>query len=93
MIPDEWLQQARDGSSPYFQPTHVIADQEDRTYHKLEEHRQTDSFKLRGALNKVLSGKMDTTPSIVVISGGNITTSLHQQVIGKYREDYLEKKR
>jgi threonine dehydratase len=55
MLPSIWLTDAAQRTSPYIQRTPLTWDSRNDLYLKWENHQTTGSFKLRGALNKVLS--------------------------------------
>lgn len=55
MIPQEWLEQARQRIAPHIVETPLTCDPQRGLYLKWENHQVTGSFKARGALNKVLS--------------------------------------
>jgi len=72
MIPIEWFLQARERIAPHIITTPVLVDQESGHIFKLENRQTTGSFKLRGALNKVLSLKdWETQNGLVAASAGN----------------------
>ncbi|GAB4470887.1 MAG: threonine ammonia-lyase [Anaerolineales bacterium] len=72
MIPPEWILSASHRISPYIVHTPVIYDPELQVYLKWENQQHTGSFKLRGALNKVLSLKpWEIEKGVVAASAGN----------------------
>jgi threonine dehydratase len=72
MIPIEWLEQAKERISPYIIETPLTYDQENCLYLKWENHQVTGSFKIRGALNKILSLQdWEIKQGLVTASAGN----------------------
>jgi threonine dehydratase len=72
MIPTIWLTEAAQRISPYIQRTPLTWDAENNLYLKWENHQITGSFKLRGALNKVLTLQpWECDQGIVTASAGN----------------------
>jgi threonine dehydratase len=72
MIPYIWLTEAAQRISPYIQRTPLTWDTENDLYLKWENHQITGSFKLRGALNKVLTLQpWERDQGIVTASAGN----------------------
>jgi threonine dehydratase len=72
MIPYIWLTEATQRISPYIQRTPLTWDMENDLYLKWENHQITGSFKLRGALNKVLTLQpWERDQGIVTASAGN----------------------
>jgi threonine dehydratase len=72
MIPRTWLTEAAQRISPYIQRTPLTWDAENDIYLKWENHQVTGSFKLRGALNKVLTLQpWERDQGIVTASAGN----------------------
>ncbi len=72
MIPYEWFIQARDRISPHVRTTPVLPDPKNGNFYKLENQQTTGSFKLRGALNKVLSLQdWERSNGLVAASAGN----------------------
>ncbi|MDZ4158865.1 MAG: pyridoxal-phosphate dependent enzyme [Anaerolineaceae bacterium] len=72
MITTSMLTQAQDRISKYIHRTPLTFDQHNQFYLKWENRQITGSFKLRGALNKVLSvDKTDQNRELVTASAGN----------------------
>jgi threonine dehydratase len=72
VIPLSCYSSALDRISPYIHETPLTYDPELKIFIKWENHQTTGSFKLRGALNKILSsGKRDLDRGIVAASAGN----------------------
>jgi threonine dehydratase len=72
MIPYEWLEQASTRIAPYIKITPLTYDPTNDLYLKWENHQLTGSFKVRGALNKVLSlEKWELERGLVTASAGN----------------------
>lgn len=72
MIPVEWFIQARDRISPHIRKTPVLPEPKSGNFFKLENQQTTGSFKLRGALNKVLSLQdWERSNGLVAASAGN----------------------
>lgn len=72
MIPYPWIEQAYDRIARHIRRTPVTYDPELDAYLKWENHQVTGSFKLRGALNKVLSLQpWELEQGIVAVSAGN----------------------
>lgn len=72
MIPEEWLDQARARLSGLVVLTPVSFDPDLDVYFKWENHQTTGSFKLRGALNKVLALQpWERERGLVAASAGN----------------------
>lgn len=72
MIPYEWLQQAAGRIAPYIHHTPLTYDSQRDLYLKWENHQLTGSFKLRGAINKVLSLEpWERELGLVTASAGN----------------------
>jgi threonine dehydratase len=72
MISYNWLEQAADRISPYIHQTPLTYDPQENLYLKWENQQVTGSFKIRGALNKVLS--LETSErerGLVTASAGN----------------------
>jgi threonine dehydratase len=72
MIPHLWLEQAEVRIAPYIQRTELTYDSDLNCFLKWENHQVTGSFKVRGALNKVLSLQpWEREIGIVTASAGN----------------------
>lgn len=72
MIPDSLFIEASKRIKPYIQKTPLTFDPELNLYLKWENHQTTGSFKLRGALNKILSLQdWERERGIVTASAGN----------------------
>ncbi len=72
MIPSEWLDQAALRIAPHVRRTLLTNDAGLNIYLKWENQQVTGSFKLRGALNKVLSlEKWEQAAGLVTASAGN----------------------
>ncbi len=72
MIPLSWLEEAAQRIIPHIRRTPLIYDAENKLYLKWENHQITGSFKLRGALNKVLALQdWERQQGLVAASAGN----------------------
>jgi threonine dehydratase len=72
MIPEEWLIQAASRLKDRIEHTPLIYDKENDLYLKCENRQRTGSFKLRGALNKVLTLEpWERQQGLVTASAGN----------------------
>ena len=72
MIPPEWISQAHDRIAPHIRRTLTSNDAELNLYLKWENQQVTGSFKIRGALNKVLSlSAEELGAGLVTASAGN----------------------
>lgn len=72
MIPDIWLQQARERLTGKILQTPLTYDPQLQTYIKWENRQRTGSFKLRGALNKILTLQpWERERGLVAASAGN----------------------
>jgi threonine dehydratase len=72
MIPYEWLQAAEKRIRPHIRTTPLQYDPANDLYLKWENHQVTGSFKVRGALNKVLTlVEWEREPGLVAASAGN----------------------
>jgi threonine dehydratase len=72
VIPFEWLEQAQERIAPYVVETPLTHDEERGLYFKWENQQLTGSFKVRGALNKVLSLEgWERDAGLVAASAGN----------------------
>jgi threonine dehydratase len=72
MIPHEWLQQAALRLQPYIRQTPLIYDATHELYIKYEHHQLTGSFKIRGALNKIIQlEEWERQRGLVTASAGN----------------------
>lgn len=72
MIPFKWIQEAKDRIQPYIRATPLTYDSGLDMYIKWENQQTTGSFKLRGALNKVLILQpWERERSLVAASAGN----------------------
>ncbi len=71
MIPVEWLTEARERLDGKVLRTPLLHDRDSSIYLKLENLQFTGSFKLRGALNRVLSLSIEERTRIVTASAGN----------------------
>lgn len=72
MIPAEWVDQADARIAPHIVRTPLTHDAARNLYIKWENHQKTGSFKVRGALNKVLSlSPQERELGIVTASAGN----------------------
>lgn len=72
MIPLSWLREAETRIAPTIRVTPLTFDPENKIYIKWENHQVTGSFKLRGALNKILTLQpWERERGIVAASAGN----------------------
>ena len=72
MFPDEWLDQAANRLRSYLHSTPVSYDAQLDLYLKWESHQPTGSFKVRGALNKILAlTPEELRKGLVTASAGN----------------------
>src|SRR4030065_1471900 len=72
MIPFVWLEQAYERIAPFIHKTPLTYDSQNNLYLKWENHQVTGSFKIRGALNKVLSlQNWELEQGLVTASAGN----------------------
>ncbi len=72
MIPFVWLEQASERISQYIHRTSLAYDPQEELYLKWENQQVTGSFKIRGALNKVLSLQPEERErGLVTASAGN----------------------
>ncbi|MCX8061240.1 MAG: threonine/serine dehydratase [Anaerolineales bacterium] len=72
MLPPEWIKFAYQRIASYLKPTPLSFDPKIRIYLKWENQQHTGSFKLRGALNKVLSlTDWERNQGLVAASAGN----------------------
>lgn len=72
LFPLHWVQQAAQRIAPHIKHTPLTYDPELDVYIKWESHQVTGSFKVRGALNKVLSlTDWERQPGLVTASAGN----------------------
>jgi threonine dehydratase len=72
MIPYSWLEQACERIEPYIQTTPLTYDEKNHIYIKWENHQVTGSFKVRGALNKILALQdWELNGGLVTASAGN----------------------
>jgi threonine dehydratase len=72
MIPYAWFTEASKRIGPHIQKTPLTFDKEYNIYLKWENHQKTGSFKLRGALNKILGLQdWELKQGIVTASAGN----------------------
>lgn len=72
LIPQQWIEQAASRIAPYIQHTPLTYDAELDSYIKWENHQVTGSFKVRGALNKVLGLRSwERHAGLVTASAGN----------------------
>ena len=72
MIPATWLETSRERLSPLVKKTPLIKDESHKFWLKLENRQITGSFKIRGALNKVLSlEEWEIQRGLVAASAGN----------------------
>lgn len=72
MIPPEWIELAYQRIRSYLHTTPLTHDPNLNVYFKWENQQQTGSFKLRGALNKILSlPEWERTQGLVAASAGN----------------------
>lgn len=72
MIPEIWFQEAQKRISPYIRQTPLTYDPELDIFIKWENHQVTGSFKVRGALNKILTlSAWERDQGIVAASAGN----------------------
>lgn len=72
MIPFEWLEEAAERITPHIRITPLTYDPNNDLYLKWENHQVTGSFKVRGAVNKVLSlQKWEQEKGLVAASAGN----------------------
>lgn len=72
MIAAEWVREAYQRISEFIENTPITYDEEISLYLKWENLQRTGSFKIRGALNKVLSlGKNELHNGLITCSAGN----------------------
>src|SRR4030066_2464457 len=72
MIPSAWLDQAKERIAPFIQKTPLSFDPIKNLYLKWENHQGTGSFKIRGALNKILTLQdWELERGLVTASAGN----------------------
>jgi threonine dehydratase len=72
MIPVEWLTHAVERIAPYIRITQLTYDTQLDIYLKWENHQVTGSFKVRGALNKILTMQgWELQRGLVTASAGN----------------------
>ncbi len=72
MIPFEWVEEATRRLAPFITVTPITYDEDLNLFLKWENHQLTGSFKLRGALNKVLSLQgWELKRGLVTCSAGN----------------------
>lgn len=72
MIPFTWFTDASKRIKPYIQKTPLTYDKDNNIYLKWENHQKTGSFKLRGAINKVLClQEWELKQGLVTASAGN----------------------
>ena len=72
MIPLSWLREAETRIAPTIRITPLTYDPENKIYLKWENHQVTGSFKVRGALNKILALQpWEREQGIVAASAGN----------------------
>lgn len=72
MLPSTWLEQATERIARHIQTTPLVYDEELDLYLKWENHQVTGSFKIRGALNKVLTLEAwERQRGLVTASAGN----------------------
>jgi threonine dehydratase len=72
MIPSIWLEQAYERITPFINKTPLSYDSENDLYFKWENHQVTGSFKIRGAINKILSlQNWELERGLVTASAGN----------------------
>jgi threonine dehydratase len=72
MIPSAWLDQAKERIAPFIQKTPLSFDPVNNLYLKWENHQVTGSFKIRGALNKILTLQdWELKRGLVTASAGN----------------------
>jgi len=72
MIPCEWIKAAEKRISGYIHQTPFTYDQDLKTYLKWENQQETGSFKIRGAMNKILSLEpWEREAGLVAASAGN----------------------
>jgi threonine dehydratase len=78
MFPGEWILAAAERIAPYIRPTPVTYDSRNSLFIKWENRQRTGSFKIRGALNKVLCLQdWERAAGLVAASAGN-----HGQGVG-----------
>lgn len=72
MIPCEWITEAENRIAPHIKKTPLTYDDELDLYIKWENHQETGSFKVRGAVNKVLLLQpWEREAGLVAASAGN----------------------
>lgn len=72
MLPYEWISNARDRIAPFVTHTQITYDGVNDLFIKWESVQITGSFKVRGALNKILTLlPWEISPGIVTASAGN----------------------
>ncbi|NTW08138.1 MAG: pyridoxal-phosphate dependent enzyme, partial [Anaerolineaceae bacterium] len=81
MIPNEWLVEAQNRLEGKVLRTPLIYDRDASIFLKLENLQITGSFKLRGALNRILTLSEDERARVVTASAGNhglgVTYAIH----------------
>lgn len=85
MLPAEWIDQARQRIAPYIERTPLFYDADNDLFLKWESVQVTGSFKVRGALNKVLSLQdWERENGLVAASAGNhgLGTALAGKITG-----------
>jgi threonine dehydratase len=80
MIPAEWLFEAQERLGGKVLRTPLLCDEEAGIYLKLENLQTTGSFKIRGALNRVLTLTCEERDRIVTASAGNHGLGVAQAV-------------
>jgi threonine dehydratase len=72
MIPSPWLKEASARLAPYLIETPLTYDRQEDLYLKWENRQRTGSFKVRGAINKVLTLEpWECERGLVAVSAGN----------------------
>jgi threonine dehydratase len=72
MIVEAWLDEASERLEGYIEETPITYDENHDLYLKWENHQKTGSFKIRGALNKVLALEpVERNRGLVTASAGN----------------------
>ncbi|MFN2302316.1 MAG: pyridoxal-phosphate dependent enzyme, partial [Anaerolineales bacterium] len=94
MIPEQWIIEAQSRISDHILNTPIIHDQNTGAFLKCENRQKTGSFKLRGALNKIIGlHDWEITPGLVTASAGNhgLGVALASQAVGASATVFVSK--
>lgn len=94
MIPEQWIIDAQSRIDDHIRNTPIIHDQNIGAFLKCENRQRTGSFKLRGALNKVIGlHDWEITPGLVTASAGNhgLGVALAAQIVGTSATVFVSK--